>query len=111
MKVLKALLAVLTTLAVALTAILLFWQDKAPRAISRSTRTSSNPASCTKASPSLSGTPLPGLGDLWFYGIFRFPAMQKGKSLNRDLPLVFAQYTTTIVYVQPHAENVAAPTY
>ena len=34
MKVLKALLAVLTTLAVALTAILLFWQDKsAPRYI------------------------------------------------------------------------------
>ena len=32
MKVLKALLAVLTTLAVALTAILLLWQDKsAPR--------------------------------------------------------------------------------
>ena len=32
MKVLKALLAVLTTLAVALTAVLLFWQDKnAPR--------------------------------------------------------------------------------
>ena len=42
MKVLKALLAVLTTLAVALTAILLLWQDKAPRAISRSTKTSSN---------------------------------------------------------------------
>ena len=34
MKVLKALLAVLTTLAVALTAILLLWQDKsAPRYI------------------------------------------------------------------------------
>ena len=34
MKVLNALLAVLTTLAVALTAILLFWQDKsAPRYI------------------------------------------------------------------------------
>ena len=34
MKVLKALLAGLTTLAVALTAILLFWQDKsAPRYI------------------------------------------------------------------------------
>lgn len=32
MKVLKALLVVLTTLAVALTAVLLFWQDKnAPR--------------------------------------------------------------------------------
>ena len=48
MKVLKALLAVLTALAVALTAALLFIQDK-------------------NAPPSLSGTPLPGLGDLWFF--------------------------------------------
>ena len=42
MKVLKALLAVFTTLAVALTAALLLWQDKTPRAISRSTTTKSN---------------------------------------------------------------------
>ena len=42
MKVLKALLAVFTTLAVALTAALLLWQDKNARAISTSTTTKSN---------------------------------------------------------------------
>ncbi len=73
MKVLKALLAVLTALAVALTAALLLVQDKTRPAISRSTKTSSNTRLAQKASPSLSGAPLPGLGDVLFYGIQKTP--------------------------------------
>ncbi len=56
MKVLKVLLALLTTLAVALTAALLFIQDKnAPRYI-QIYETSSNPCVLHKNSPSLSGS-------------------------------------------------------
>ena len=62
MKVLKVLLALLTTLAVALTAALLLIQDKnAPRYIQIYENEQYHP-SCTKASPSLSGTCRPGRG-------------------------------------------------